>query len=127
MHQLLIVALGGAAGASCRYLVGLACLRYLGDRFAFGTLLVNVAGCFLIGTLMHMAQAHPSRLPVLPHLGATVGFLGGLTTFSTFGYETVLYIEEQKWLLAGANVLANVILGLLAAYVGLVCWRWWGG
>ena len=124
MHHLIFVAVGGAVGACCRYLVGLACLRWLGDRFAFGTLTVNVVGCFLLGALMHVAEAHPSRLPVLPHLGATVGFLGGLTTFSTFGYETVLFLEQKQPHLAGINVLSNVVLGLLAAYLGLTCLRW---
>ena len=124
MHHLWIIALGGALGACCRYWVGLASLRWLGDRFAFGTLAVNVVGCFLLGYLMHLAQAQPAKLPSLPHVGATVGFLGALTTFSTFGYETIAFVERDQVSLALINVAANVVLGILAAYYGLQCGRW---
>jgi CrcB protein len=122
VREILFLATGGAAGTLCRYWATLAALRALGPRFAFGTLAVNVVGCFLLGFLMHWlgASAVPSRAL---RLALTTGFLGGFTTFSTFGYETVHYLETGKPGLALANILSNVVIGVAATYGGLALGR----
>lgn len=120
MTTTLAIALGGAVGAVTRYWVGEACRVGIDDRFGYGTLLVNVVGCFLLGLLAHGGFASALRSPWLSHPGLTAGLLGGLTTFSTFGYQTVGHIERGEWRLAAINVLANVAVGIAAAGGGLL-------
>ncbi len=121
--RLLAIALGGALGATARYGVGLACAAAWGARFAYGTLLVNVVGCFLLGLLMHEAWLPADRGAMHWHAGVSVGLLGGLTTFSTFGYQTIRHVEAGEPLLAIGNIALNVTLGLLAAGAGLIVSR----
>jgi fluoride exporter len=113
----LIVLAGGAAGSLARYLVSSAIMNRLGGRFPWGTLLVNVSGCFLIGVLMTLLterfQPHPNW-----RLGLVVGFLGGYTTFSAFEYETYLAVRAGSLMLGILNVSASVILGYLALWLG---------
>ncbi|MDX9910352.1 MAG: fluoride efflux transporter CrcB [Phycisphaerales bacterium] len=115
----LIVGLGGALGAMARHGAGLA-LASMG-RFPYATLAVNVVGCFAIGVLMSLVEArgaHGGRL----HLLLGVGLMGGLTTFSAFGYDTLRMLREGAWLLALLNIGVNVGVGLGAAALG-----WWLG
>jgi len=112
----LCIACGGALGAVSRYGLSNFAHYLLGDHFPFGTLAVNVLGCFLLGiaggvavSLMH---------PVL-RSGATTGFLGALTTFSTFGLETIRHFEKGEYLHASGNVAANLFAGLVAVAAGL--------
>ncbi len=118
MRELLVLALAGALGTVGRYSLSGWAYRVLGERFPFGTLAVNVAGCALIGLVMEIGLStellsRPARAAI------TVGFLGAFTTFSTFSYETLRYIEDGAWWPALANTLANVVLGLAAAWAGL--------
>lgn len=112
----LLMALGGAAGAVGRYLTD----RFVQFRhdsvFPWGTFTVNVAGSFLAGAIAS-AVAVAGAPQWLLTVGAT-GFCGGLTTFSTFGFETVRLLENRSRRLAGANVVASVLAGLLAAVAG---------
>lgn len=121
MNHLLAVACGGALGAICRYSVGLA---LIGTRFGYATLIVNVVGCFVIGALVQDGLAGHGRLVLLSHPGVKVGFLGALTTFSTFGFETVRFMEQGEWRLAAINVLSNVLLGITAVVAGGSLSRW---
>ncbi|MEM6798320.1 MAG: CrcB family protein [Planctomycetota bacterium] len=121
--HLFAVALGGAFGAAIRYAVTLGCEARFGERFGYGTLLVNVAGCFLLGVLTHEGLANATRAPWLTHPGLKAGLLGGLTTFSTFGLQTVGHVEQGEWKLAAANVSANLVLGCLAVVAGLAVSR----
>ncbi len=119
MRDLMLVGLAGGAGAVSRYAVGLLAVRAFGDRFAFGTLAVNVAGCLMLGVLLELDRhtgtvGHPLRLL------AAVGFLGAFTTFSTFGYETFRYAADGAVDLALLNVSANMVLGLGGIWLG-----WW--
>ena len=129
-RQLLIVALiglFGACGAVSRYAVGVTVFRWLGEGFAYGTLAVNVLGCFLLAVLAHLGTTTDLLEPDL-RLALGVGFLGAFTTFSTFGYETMTYLEDGDWLLAAANVSANLVLGLVAVWAGLTLARYvYGG
>ena len=109
----LVVFLGAALGAPARYLLD----RFVQSRhssdFPWGTLTVNVVGCFLIGFFVGTAW--------MPLLG--VGFCGGLTTYSTFSYETVKLLETERYRLALLNVVVSVALGLGAAALGLALSR----
>ena len=118
MWKILLIGVFGGAGAISRYLVTMLAVYWWGTAFPVGTLLVNVAGCFLLGILFYVAQA-TNVLPDEWVHGIGVGFLGGLTTFSSFGYETYARIENSLWRTATANVLLNLVLGLLAVWAGI--------
>ncbi len=122
MQTFFLVGIAGAAGAVSRYGVGLLAERNLGVHFAFGTLLVNVLGCLALGFLLELDRGstlvtHPVRMLL------AVGFLGAFTTFSTFGYETLRYLQEGASNLALLNVSANLILGLGAVWLGFMSAR----
>jgi CrcB protein len=118
----LVIALGGAAGALARFWVATGTYAVLGRSFPFGTLVVNVAGSFLMGLL---AALLVERLAVAPELRAAilVGFLGAFTTFSTFSIETLNLAEEGAWGRAGLNVVASVAGCVGAAWLGLLLGR----
>jgi CrcB protein len=119
-QQILLVGLGGCIGSVARYLVATCVQSRSGSLFPFGTLAVNVLGCLVIGALMALAVERESLSPNLRLLLVT-GVLGGFTTFSAFGYETLALVEiERRPLLALANVAVEVVLGLAAAWAG-----WW--
>ena len=122
MMELVVLAVAGALGTVGRYAVSGWAYDLMGDGFAYGTLVVNVIGCFLLAFLMQVALA-TDIIPRAMRLGLTVGFLGAFTTFSTFGYETVRYLEAGSWRLALANVAANLITGLAATWAGFVTAR----
>jgi fluoride exporter len=112
----LLVLIGGMIGAPARYLADRAVQVRHDTVFPWGTFAVNVAGSALLGFLLG-AQRHlgmPSSLTAL--LGT--GFCGGLTTFSTFGYETLRLLEDGAIAEAGVNVLGSLALGVLAAWLG---------
>ncbi|MCA9230474.1 MAG: CrcB family protein [Planctomycetales bacterium] len=123
LQHIVAIAAGGAVGAIGRHLVNLACSRFLGSHFAFGTLAVNVVGCFLLGLLIPLGTAEIPRWGGLTHSALTVGFLGALTTFSTFGLETARCFENAQHGLALVNIAANVLLGISAVYGGLLLGR----
>lgn len=114
--QLLFVSLGGAIGALGRFGISVMAHRYFKDTFPIGTLAANLLGCFLIG-MMIGSGAHLKHHQV--RLGIGIGLLGSLTTFSTFGAETVNHINNGQWAFAMGNVLANVVLGILAVFAGI--------
>jgi len=122
VREALLIAAFGAAGALCRWRVSLWCANALHWSFPIGTLTVNVAGCFLLGLAIHVGT-HTSFIPVPVRSGVAVGLLGALTTFSTFGYETVKLLEAGAWHLAIGNVAANVAIGLIAVSLGLALAR----
>jgi CrcB protein len=119
-YAYLQVALGGALGASARYATGLAASRLLGKGFPWGTLIVNVAGGFLMGVLV-VALLHLSANRFAPLL--MTGVLGGFTTFSAFALDAVTLYERGQLALAAGYVLASVILSILALFAGLLLAR----
>lgn len=125
MKDILLVGIGGGLGALSRYGLGLVILRWLGPGFPWATLVINVAGCLLIGMAMGGGAGATAFLPRELKLAGVVGFLGAFTTFSTFGYETLALMQAGKPLLAGAYVLASVVLGLLAVGLGMALTRSW--
>jgi CrcB protein len=110
----LLVALGAAVGAPLRYLVDLAIQRRHDSLFPWGTLAVNVAGSFLLGALA--AAALHTSAPVMALLGT--GLCGALTTYSTFGYETIRLLQDRARLVAALNVTVSIVAGLGAAVAG---------
>ena len=121
MKQILAIAVGGSLGAICRHLVNVACSRY---HFPWGTLTVNVVGCFFIGLIITLRTSEAHKWEDLTHSALTVGFLGALTTFSTFGFETNQLFSTQQHSLGLLNVAGNILLGLLAVYGGIELGRW---
>jgi fluoride exporter len=112
---LLLVAFGAAVGAPLRYLTD----RFIQARhdsiFPWGTLTVNVAGSFILGVLVGMAGRLDSAIVTV--LGP--GFCGALTTYSTFGYETLRLAEDGSHFLAGVNIAISLLAGLGAAFIGV--------
>jgi len=122
MDRLAWVCLGSALGGGARYLLSLATLRWLGPTFPYGTLTVNVAGSFAVGLLMHVAL-ETSVVPPGVRIFLATGVLGGLTTYSTFNYETLVFASEGDWGLAALNVGATVLGCLVAGVLGIVSGR----
>ena len=122
MVKLFAVALGGSVGAATRYFVSTWAAERFGSDFPYGTLIVNVVGCFIIGAFLVLVT---ERAIVNPYwrLIVAVGFLGGLTTFSSFGYETLKLIEDSQLQWAAYNVMANLFLGFLATWLGMTAAR----
>lgn len=117
---LLQVALGGAIGASGRYLTGVAAVRIMGHGFPWGTLAVNVAGSFLMGVLV-VVLAHAGGTRAAPFL--MTGILGGFTTFSAFSLDAITLYERGQIGLAGAYVAGSVVLSLAGLALGLLATR----
>ena len=123
MIKILLVGAGGLIGAVGRYAVSGWVHRLMGNPwFPFGTLAVNVIGCLAIGFLAGLAESRQVFAAEV-RLFLLIGLLGGFTTFSSFGYESVSLIRDGQMFAAAANVLAQVILGLGGVWLGLILSR----
>ena len=122
MLRVLLVCLGGALGSGLRYLVALAALRWLGPDFPYGTLAVNLVGAFAIGLVQEVA-AETLVIPEELRLFLTVGVLGGLTTYSSFTFETVRLAETGAWWAAALNVAVTTAACLALCLLGLAAGR----
>ena len=121
MNQFLpFVALGGALGASARYLANLAALRLLGASYPWGTLAVNVVGSFLMGVFVTIL-AQKGGMRFAPFL--LTGVLGGFTTFSAFSLDALTLWEKGQLAVAGAYVAGSVVLSIGAIILGVVVVR----
>jgi fluoride exporter len=131
IRDCLLVAFGGAIGSLARYGTGLAAARVFGKGFPWGTLVVNVAGCFAMGIVLGIIadlEAHSSDAAIRSqlafwHRAVAIGFLGGLTTFSSFGGDTMRQLFGGQSSAALANVAANVVLSLVAVWCGMAIMR----
>lgn len=117
---MLLIAIGfaGALGALARYGVSLAALRWLGEDFPYGTLFVNLTGCFLLGVIAEFTMEDAGLAPQTRAILGT-GFLGAFTTFSTFGVETYRAVQAGAWGVAASNVAINVIGGIVLVAAGI--------
>jgi len=128
--RLLLICLGGAVGTGARYLIGGLAARWLGPEFPYGTLIINVLGSFLIGFIQQVGLT-TLAIPETTRLVLTIGVMGGLTTYSSFSYETIRLIENGSWLGAAANIVLTTGLCLVVCVLGLGLGRvvvgWKGG
>lgn len=116
MRLYLLIAGMGALGAIARFGLGGLMQRWLGPAFPWGTLGVNLLGCFAIGALMHIGLN--TNLSPNARQALAAGFLGAFTTFSAFGYETLTLMQQGAWRLAAGNILGNLVCGLLLVRLG---------
>ena len=121
MERLFWICLAGAAGTGTRYLIALWAAQRFGSAFPFGTLIVNLVGCFVIAAAMHAALALGGSANVRAAL--TIGFVGGLTTSSSFNYETMRLFEDGAPATGLVNLALTVIGGFSAGWLGLVIAR----
>ena len=121
MPRLFWICLAGAAGTAARHLVALWSAQRLGATLPYGTLIVNVSGCFLIAVVMHVAMAN--AWPATLRVALTVGFLGGFTTYSSFNYEATRLAGAG--VLGGASfyVIVTLVGGVAAGFLGLLAAR----
>lgn len=117
MWNYVAVALGGALGCCARLGMNQLVHERYGQAFPYATLLINVSGCLIMGFLFFFTLEKVSISPVM-RLGLVTGVLGGFTTFSAFGIETLLLIEDGKTGYAALYVGLSVALGLAAVFAG---------
>lgn len=122
MGRLLLVCLGGAVGTGLRYAVAGLAARWLGADFPYGTLLVNLGGSYLIGLVQEVGTA-TLLVPEPARLFLAVGVMGGLTTYSSFSYETVRLLEAGSWGQALANVVLTTALCVGLCLLGIATGR----
>jgi CrcB protein len=116
--RIFLIALFGAVGTLARYgLQGVVQIK-MGTTFPYGTLLINLTGCFFLGLI---GQLTLNRVIIPPEwrMAIAIGFFGGYTTFSSFGWETAKMLEAGEWLWASSYVAASVVLGLLLSVAGI--------
>lgn len=117
LFLVLIVGLGGFIGASLRYIISLNAVNLFGGNFPYGTFIVNVVGAFLIGLIMELSL-DSTIISTNAKLFLTTGIMGGLTTFSTFSFETLGMISSGNIIMALVNISLNLFLGIIAVALG---------
>ena len=122
MLQVLLIGCGGFIGTIARYGVATMAYRLLGASFPYGTLTVNILGCLLIG-FVFIAAEERDMIARSTRLFLTIGILGGFTTFSSFGYETLTLLRLGNIFPAALYVFASVVTGLAAVWLGGVLAR----
>lgn len=128
MNKLVLVGTGGFVGAVLRYMVS-GLVQHLTHSIAFpyGTLAVNVIGCFLMGALAMLVEMQVAITAEM-RLLLMVGLMGSFTTYSTFGNETLTLIQDQRFFLAFMNMGTHFIVGLAAVLLGrIAAMSLWGG
>lgn len=121
MERFIWICAAGAAGTGARYLIGLYAAQRFGTAFPYGTLLVNLGGCFVMGAVVPLFMA--LSLSETTRQAITVGFLGGLTTYSAFNLETTRLFEAGAYGSAITYVVATVPGALVAGLLGMWCMR----
>jgi len=126
MRLYLWVTLGGALGTAARFLVSGWVADRIGQTFPWGTLLVNVSGCFVIGFFATLTDPTEGRLLAGPTARQFImtGICGGYTTFSSFGLQTLNLVRDDQWLQAGGNVAGSVATCLAAVWLGHLAATW---
>lgn len=119
MEKLIYVGIGGFIGASLRYMISIFSSKFFNTHLSYGTLIVNIMGGFLIGFIMEVSATTKVISPNL-RLFLTTGMLGGLTTFSTFSYETVMLFTNTHYLWGMMNICLNVCLSLAGVIMGRI-------
>ena len=117
MSKLFLIGLAGFAGTLGRYLLADVIAKRYGETFPLGTLIVNLSGCFLVGLLFYLLherfEVHATARTVM-----MIGFLGGFTTFSSFGLQTFTLLQDGEFGLATLNLTVSNLVGLVMVWVG---------
>ena len=115
----LLIGTGGFLGSVLRYWTSVNAYKIFGEKFPYGTFVVNALGCLLIGFIAEISE---NRFLVSPEIRIflMIGFLGGYTTFSTFGYETFVLLQDKDYLTAFANIFLSVIVCLASVWIGTI-------
>jgi fluoride exporter len=121
VERFLWICLAGAAGTGVRYLIAFWAAQRLGATFPFGTLIVNVAGCFAIAFVMYAALTLSWSTTVRSAIA--IGFIGGLTTYSSFNYETTQLIDAGASRVAALYAVATIAGAFAAGWLGMICAR----
>lgn len=119
MFNTLLIFLGAGVGGVLRYWISNATYLFLAKNFPYGTLIVNVSGCFLMGILFVVIFDRFAMLSMELRSLLLIGFLGGYTTFSSFSIETISLFENGQWLSALLNIFLSCVLCLWAAWMGV--------
>ncbi len=122
LTRFLLVCLAGALGTGARYLVGIGAARAFGTTFPYGTLIVNVVGCFLIAAVIE-AALESTHVSETARIVMTTGFMGGLTTYSSFNQDTTTLLRGHIYRLAFVNVGVTLVLCFIAGLAGLATAR----
>ncbi len=122
MREIIFLALAGVLGTLSRYGLSGLVQRIAGAGFPYGTLTVNILGSLLIGLIMQVGLS-TGIIPRALRVAVTIGFLGAFTTFSTFSYETIRFMEDGAWLMASLNIVVNLGSCLLATFLGMTLGR----
>jgi CrcB protein len=119
LQKYLFIAAGGAAGSILRYWVGSTISGRMGTRFPYGTLVINLTACVIIGfTLTYFGKR--ADLDAAWRFLIAIGFIGAYSTFSTYEWETLSTLHSGAWLLAATYAVGSLVLGLAAVWIGSV-------
>jgi CrcB protein len=122
LQKYLLIAVGGALGSIARYWVGTAVASRTGSRFFYGTFVVNMTACLIIGFSLTWLGERTGINPAWRYL-IPIGFVGAYSTFSTFEFETFTSLQSSAFLIAALYVSLSVLLGLLAVWLGVLLAR----
>jgi len=122
LQKYLFIALGGALGSVARYMVGAGVTNRLGLRFPYGTLIINISACLIIGFSLEMLNRHANINPALRYL-VPIGFVGAYSTFSTFEWEIFSSLNSGAFWIAILYVVTSLIFGLIAVALGAAAGR----
>jgi CrcB protein len=118
VERFLLICLGGAVGTALRYLTSGVAARWLGADFPYGTFIVNITGSFLIGVIQQVGTTS-LLISDTTRLFLAVGVMGGMTTYSSFSYETVRLAQSGAWVQAWLNVLVTTAICLGLCFLGI--------
>jgi CrcB protein len=116
------IAIGGALGALARYGVGSIAISRLGGRFWYGTFIINMTACVIIGFSLTYLGRRQELSPFWRYL-VPVGFVGAYSTFSTFEWETYTWLQSGTYLLSAVYIVASIVVGLICVWLGVVLGR----
>lgn len=118
----LLIGLGGFAGAIARYLIDARATAWTGGSLPWGTFVINISGSFAVGLLFALVIER-TALPTEIRGPVMIGFIGSYTTFSTLALESWRMIEDGAWLYASANLVGSIIIGVVAVVAGVALGR----